>query len=196
MTDEIKITAEPQMDPNKCKFILEKPVIEGGSFRFENRESAKGSALPEKIFDLPNIAAVFIAANTVTVTKSSDVSWRDIGKDIGASIRQSIQSGSPLVSDAVKKNIPSEGEIREKALKILKEQINPSVASHGGSIELLDVKHNDVFVKMLGGCQGCAMSSATLKQGVEEAFRKAIPNLGSVYDTTDHAAGNNPFYQS
>ena len=47
---------------------------------------------------------------------------------------------------------------------------------------------------MGGGCQGCAASSVTLRQGVHAAFRKASPYLGSILDETDHSAGKNPFF--
>ena len=52
-----------------------------------------------------------------------------------------------------------------------------------------------VFIHMGGGCQGCAMSTATLKNGVETALRGArSPRSPRVLDTTDHAAGSNPYF--
>jgi Fe/S biogenesis protein NfuA len=78
--------------------------------------------------------------------------------------------------------------------ELIDTQINPGVASHGGHVELLDVKENRVFVRMGGGCQGCGMASVTLKQGVEALLRQSYPEV-EVIDTTDHAGGTNPFYQ-
>jgi Fe/S biogenesis protein NfuA len=78
---------------------------------------------------------------------------------------------------------------------LLDSQINPGVASHGGYVELLDVKDNRVFVRMGGGCQGCGMASVTLKQGVEVMIRQQFPQIEAVVDTTDHAGGENPYYQ-
>ena len=74
-------------------------------------------------------------------------------------------------------------------------QINPGVASHGGYVELLDVQDSRVFVRMGGGCQGCGMASVTLKQGVEVLIKQQFPQIESVVDTTDHAGGENPYYQ-
>jgi Fe/S biogenesis protein NfuA len=74
-------------------------------------------------------------------------------------------------------------------------QINPGVASHGGYVELLDVKDSKVFVRMGGGCQGCGMASVTLKQGVEVLIKQQFPQIEAVVDTTDHAGGENPYYQ-
>ena len=89
-----------------------------------------------------------------------------------------------------------EEAIYQKARKLIIEEINPAVASHGGVIEVLDVMNKDIFVRMGGGCQGCGMASATLKEGVENSLRSIIPEMGTLYDTTDHASGKNPYYQS
>jgi len=47
---------------------------------------------------------------------------------------------------------------------------NPSVASHGGYIDLLDVSDGVAFIHMGGGCQGCGMAEVTLGQGVRVAI--------------------------
>jgi len=47
---------------------------------------------------------------------------------------------------------------------------------------------------MGGGCQGCGMADVTLKQGVEKSIRQAVPEIGAIMDTTDHATGRNPYY--
>jgi len=85
--------------------------------------------------------------------------------------------------------------IRDKVQKILDEMINPAVAGHGGFVELLDVKENIVYLMLGGGCQGCGMVNVTLKQGIEATLRDEIPQIAGVVDQTDHAGGNNPYYQ-
>ena len=87
------------------------------------------------------------------------------------------------------------GTLAEKVVKVLDEQINPSIASHGGYVSLIDVKDNDVIIQMGGGCQGCGMANVTLKEGVEKALKHAIPEIGEIYDSTDHADGKNPYYK-
>ena len=86
-------------------------------------------------------------------------------------------------------------EIKAKVQKILDEMINPAVASHGGWVDLLDVKDNLVYLRLGGGCQGCGMVNVTLKQGIEATIREEIPQIAGVVDQTDHQGGNNPFYQ-
>lgn len=87
------------------------------------------------------------------------------------------------------------GPLAEKVREILESQVNPAIASHGGKISLVDVQDTEIFLEMSGGCQGCAMSRLTLRQGVERMLRQALPELSAVHDITDHASGSNPFYE-
>ena len=86
------------------------------------------------------------------------------------------------------------GDIAEKVTQLLVESINPGLASHGGFAELVGVDDTTVFITMGGGCQGCAMSAATLRDGIQTAIRDAIPEVTEIIDATDHTAGDNPFY--
>ena len=86
-------------------------------------------------------------------------------------------------------------EVKSRIQKILDEMINPAVASHGGWVELLDVKDSIAYLKLGGGCQGCGMVNVTLKQGIESTLKEEIPQLAGVIDQTDHAGGSNPYYQ-
>lgn len=89
-----------------------------------------------------------------------------------------------------------EGPTAVFAISVLDQHVNPSIASHGGRADLvaLDEEKKVAYIKMSGGCQGCAMSRMTLTQGIEATLRDAIPELTAVVDVTDHALGDNPFY--
>lgn len=78
---------------------------------------------------------------------------------------------------------------------LLQERINPSIAAHGGHITLVDVQESKAFVKLEGGCQGCGMADVTLKQGVAKEIMELVPVITEVLDVTDHAGGENPYYQ-
>lgn len=82
----------------------------------------------------------------------------------------------------------------QKIQKLLQDEINPAIADHGGFVELLSYKDNVVHLKMGGGCQGCASSQATLRQGIEARLREEVPEIVEVVDQTDHAGGANPYF--
>lgn len=195
MSDQnIKIMAQPQMNPQKCDFIVEKPLIPYGAFRLHRSQDHKGSQLALSLFAIDAVEEFLVAGRTLTVTKTDEQPWTVVGKAVGAAMREAIASDQPLISSELSKKSDTEKQLGDSVKKIIEEKVNPAVASHGGFIELIDVQGQDVFIRMGGGCQGCASSTATLKQGVEQTLRESIPQLGQIIDTTDHAAGQNPYY--
>ncbi len=87
------------------------------------------------------------------------------------------------------------GPVAEKIQQIIESKVNPGVATHGGHVSLVDVKEDIAYLRFGGGCQGCGMVDVTLKQGVEVMLKEAVPELKGVMDVTDHAGGQNPYYQ-
>jgi len=87
------------------------------------------------------------------------------------------------------------GTIVEKLQQLLEQRINPALASHGGTAELLKVEDTVVHILMGGGCQGCAMSAATLREGITVMISEAIPEITQVIDATDHTEGENPYFE-
>lgn len=87
------------------------------------------------------------------------------------------------------------GDVPQKIQKLIDEQINPAVASHGGFVSLIDVKDSTAYIELGGGCKGCGMVDVTLKQGVEVLIKQNVPEITEILDVTDHASGTNPYYQ-
>ncbi|HLA15580.1 MAG TPA: NifU family protein [Candidatus Limnocylindrales bacterium] len=93
---------------------------------------------------------------------------------------------------------PNEGwsdPLATRVQMVLDQQVNPGVASHGGFVELLEVREATAYIALGGGCQGCGMADVTLRQGIEVAIKAAVPEIVAIVDTTDHASGTNPYYQ-
>jgi Fe/S biogenesis protein NfuA len=88
------------------------------------------------------------------------------------------------------------GELPQRVLQVLEEEINPAIAAHGGYAELIAVEDSVVYVRMGGGCQGCGLAAVTLTQGIEVAILDAVPEIEKVVDVTDHASGTNPYYEA
>jgi len=114
-----------------------------------------------------------------------------------------VNPNSPT-SEEMNPGVPAEilakglgGSLAQKALAVLEASINPSIASHGGRADLvaLDDDEKVAYVRLSGGCQGCAMSRMTLSQGIETTLKEEIPVLVGVVDVTDHDSGSNPFYE-
>jgi Fe-S cluster biogenesis protein NfuA len=86
--------------------------------------------------------------------------------------------------------------MRDKIQKFIDDDINPALAQHGGfiSIDRYDDEHKHLYLRLGGGCQGCAASTITLKLQVRTFLLEEFPDLKEIEDVTDHDAGTNPYY--
>jgi Fe/S biogenesis protein NfuA len=108
----------------------------------------------------------------------------------GLVLRNPNRPSTPQLGDPIELT----GTVEEKVRQLLDRQINPALAAHGGYATLVKVDGSQAHVTMGGGCQGCAVSSMTLRDGIQAAILANVPEITEVVDTTDHDAGENPFY--
>ena len=88
------------------------------------------------------------------------------------------------------------GPLVDRVQQVISDQVNPAIAAHGGGAELVSVDGTIAYLRLFGGCQGCGLAQVTLKQGIERILLESIPELTQVVDVTDHASGEDPYYQS
>lgn len=101
-------------------------------------------------------------------------------------------SPSPAVEDLPPLQVS--GSVSERVAEVLKQQVNPSIAVHGGRAELIEVAGRTAYVRLSGGCQGCGLAGLTLKRGIEVAVTRSVPEVAEIVDVTDHAGGTNPYF--
>lgn len=66
---------------------------------------------------------------------------------------------------------------RDTVEKALDERIRPAIMMDGGNIEVITVKENKVYVKLMGACGTCPSSQITLQAGVERLLREKFPEM-------------------
>ena len=126
----------------------------------------------------------------------------DIGKLDGAALELTDQGlamnnpNSPAPPEMAAPQGDLTGPLADQVQQVLAQQINPAIASHGGGAELVSVDGSIAYLRLYGGCQGCGLAQVTLKQGIEKTLLEAIEELTQVVDVTDHASGDDPYYQS
>ena len=92
--------------------------------------------------------------------------------------------------------IKENASIEEKINYVLYSEINPSLATHGGEVSLVEVLDKETAVLQFGGgCQGCGMVDLTLKDGVEKTLLEQVEGLKGVMDVTDHSYRENAYYK-
>lgn len=73
-----------------------------------------------------------------------------------------------------------EESLRNK-IEVALDSIRPYLEADGGNVRIVDLDENMVLkIEMLGNCGSCPMSTMTLKAGVEEAIKRAIPEITKV----------------
>ena len=78
----------------------------------------------------------------------------------------------------------TEETLQEKVEQAL-ESIRPFLKNDGGDIELIEIKDEVVYVKLLGNCSGCHISASTMKLGVENTVKQFVPNIKEVINIAE-----------
>ena len=191
-----KITMEvDRRNPMLCRFTSTRTLYVGTK-NVSNAREAAGLPLAEKLIGLSGVAKLQLIGHLLVVTKTADQEWTDLGSEVESILASYLISGEALTSDDVHEKMMLMGRsTREKVQYLIDTQINPGVAEHGGSVGVVDVKGDILYVRLYGGCQGCGAADFTLKQGIETIVKRAVPEIGQIIDLTNHNVGLNPYYQ-
>jgi Fe/S biogenesis protein NfuA len=102
-----------------------------------------------------------------------------------------------IKAPGIKGQKPEESaDLEEKIAWVLEGEINPGLAGHGGMVSLVTITpEKEVVLRFGGGCHGCGMVNETLQGGIEKTLKEYFPEITAVVDATDHATGENPYYE-
>jgi Fe/S biogenesis protein NfuA len=90
--------------------------------------------------------------------------------------------------------VNDDSPLEDRINYVLYNEVNPSLASHGGNVSLVEVTEDKYAVlKFGGGCQGCGSVAITLKQGIEVQLMDKLPELKGIRDVTDHTDRSNAY---
>lgn len=191
----IQITAEPQTLPYNCLYRVDRNLYVGTIYVSERAVAEEAVPLAAAIMDaVEGVRGVRISQSEVLVTMHTEPQdWRTVARETGATIRAFLQEGNRAVAEGAIEKLTGNDEIRLRVQKVIDEQLNPNLASHGGWVEIQASDGVDYYMTMGGGCQGCGSAAATMRQGIETSIRNEVPEAGAIHDATDHAAGLNPY---
>jgi NFU1 iron-sulfur cluster scaffold homolog, mitochondrial len=175
----IHIYLESNPNPNSLKFVINEMLIpEGMSFDFPDAESAENAPLAKELFTYPYVDRVFYMSNFITVTKKGDVDWIEIQNSLKEHIKAFLESGRYIIDISEPEETPvgEETETIKKIKTILDEYIRPAVEQDGGAITYHSFMNGIVKVRLQGSCSGCPSSMVTLKAGIENLFKRMMPD--------------------
>ncbi len=138
------------------------------------------SDLPESYNEFPFVGfSSFIDESNNEYLRDSHVALKIDGTNKKLTITAPNAKGEAPKDDA---------PLEEKILFTIVTEVNPSLASHGGFVDLVEITpKNEVVLNFGGGCQGCSSVNLTLKDGVEKQLKELYPEIVAVLDATDHS---------
>jgi Fe/S biogenesis protein NfuA len=138
---------------------------------------------------------VIVAASSAEKMRGATL---DVGNNAG---EQGLVMLNPNSPSPPRPSTPSYPEpdlstpLARRIMEVLEQDVNPQIAMHGGWADLVAFEEGTAYVRMSGGCQGCGLAKVTLSQGIAVAIKDAVPEVLEIVDVTDHASGDNPYYE-
>lgn len=174
----IHIYLESNPNPNSLKFAVSEMLVpEGMSFDFPSPAETEEAPLAQELFMYPFVDRVFYMSNFITVTKKEDVEWIEVQDTIKNHIKTFLESGKLILDKKIESApVVEETETIKKIKTILDEYIRPAVEQDGGAITFHSYENKRVKVSLQGSCSGCPSSTITLKAGIENLFKKMMPD--------------------
>ena len=182
-----------ETDPERYALWVEVLGVQAGEYAYDlSLQPLEEAPADANVADLGRIALV-IPAESVELLRGATLD-RQGDLATGGLVIHNRPPPSPAIG--VPATADLSGDIAQRLIQVLEGQINPAIAAHGGSAELVAVEEDTAYLRLGGGCVGCGMVSVTLRQGIEVALREAVPIITRVIDVTDHASGTNPYYEA
>ena len=196
MKEDIAIRTEiDKRNHALCRFMVDRTLYVGTK-TVTSQSEALGFPLAEKLVEIEGVVKIQLIGHLLVVTKSDDVVWEGIIKQVEAVLTAYFVSGLALTREQIEDARMLVGRSPvEKVKYLIDHHINPGVAAHAGFVEVIEVKDDTVYLRLGGGCQGCGAADFTLRQGIEAIIRREVPEITHILDVTDHAAGMNPYYR-
>ena len=169
-------------NPASVKWVLGRELVEGASpLAFDTDVIPGVSPLAARVMAVDGVCGLLIGPDFLTVTKSADAGWREIGQAVNEAIRAWHDAAEPVLGQDYCAPEPApEQAVVSRIREILDQEIAPFVAQDGGEIAFIDFEDGEVRLALRGACAGCPSSSITLKMGVEARLREQIPEVTSV----------------
>lgn len=189
------ILSERTPNPEAMKFLPQARLADGPALAFE--PDTQGSPLAARLFALPGVRRVLIAADFLTVTRDPDgPPWSELRYAVIGAIAEHLDSGEPAVLEGGGgiAQPASGGGIEDEIRDVLGRYVRPGVAADGGDIlfDRFDPATGVLWIRMQGACGGCPSARLTLKANVERIVRRFVPEVLEVSEAVSEAADPAP----
>lgn len=179
--EPVEINLEFTPNPNTLKYAVNRRLLVSGAEYFKSpEEAAELSPMAVKLFNLEHVSAVMIGQDFFSVTVDSDDNLRELNQQITGTVSEHLEAGQEVCAVRDRSAVVDEDEASQKIRQIIDDEIRPAVAKDGGDITFERYEDGVVVVFMKGACAGCPHAAMTLKMGLEERLKQAVPEITGV----------------
>jgi Fe/S biogenesis protein NfuA len=183
-------------DPESQAMWVEVTGVAGGEYTYNMTLKPRSGAAPDDSVQDHDGLTIVVSERDVEALSGATVDWEGDALQGGLKLVNPNRPdpSSPAIGGDMELDLS--GPLAQRVYEIVEHQVNPAIAAHGGRAELVSVEEPIAYVRLHGGCQGCGMAAVTLHQGIEVAIKDNIPEIEQVIDVTDHASGQNPYFEA
>ncbi|HET9233990.1 MAG TPA: NifU family protein, partial [Candidatus Eisenbacteria bacterium] len=165
--------------PESRKFMVSRPLILEGSATFRRPSDEHAPVLVNYLLEIEAVQSLFFIQTFCTVTRTTGASWPELESEVGRRLQAYFAHGGvPIAApEGVDQHL---NEVERKIVEVLEDVVRPAVQRDGGDIRFAGYSDGTVQLYMLGSCVGCPSSLATLKMGVEQLLKDAVPEVREV----------------
>ncbi|MBC6613346.1 MULTISPECIES: NifU family protein [Hymenobacter] len=190
----VSIYAEASPNPESMKFVLNATLLSDGvSVDYPNVEAAANSPLAQELFNFDYVGRVFIAANFVTITKTTEHQWTQLIPELRTFLKSYVEANGPIFTvdpaeeqraaqqaAATGDHSEQDQQTSQKIIDLLDNYVRPAVEQDGGNITFKSYNQGVVTVNLQGSCSGCPSATVTLKSGIENLLKRMVPEVTEV----------------
>lgn len=176
------IQTETTPNPLTLKFIPGVTVLGNSTAFYTDRSAATDSPLALALFDIPDVRAVFLGGDFITITRSEKSSWETLKPALLTAIMEHFVAGRKITTagESVSASSEEDDEIVKQIRELIDTRVRPAVAMDGGDIIYRGFENGIVKLELHGSCSGCPSSTMTLKNGIENMLRHYVPEVVGV----------------
>lgn len=193
------IQVEQTPNPDALRLLPGTRLLSGAPVEIAPEDAAAKAPLAAALLAIDGVERIMIGPDFVTaVRRSSDYSWAVLKPQLLAELADFLFSGEPALPASLLPEPPPPAEgglVAEQIVEVIERYVRPMLARDGGEATLLrfDAASGVAYVRMGGACGGCPSGKTTLKQGIEQAIKRYVPEVTRVEAATEEPeAGADP----
>ena len=185
------IQIEQTPNPDALRLLPGVSLLKGAPVEIAPGDTTAEAPLAAALLAIDGIDRIMIGPDFVTaVRRSADVSWAALKPQLLAELADFLFSGEPALPASLLPAPPPPAEgglVAQQIVEVIDRYVRPMLARDGGEATLLrfDPATGVAYVRMGGACGGCPSGKTTLKQGIEQAIKRYVPEVTRVESAVD-----------